>query len=203
MKLYADQPARRVRQIVADLFFLVWIVFWVWQGVGTFHSTMDLTEPTERTQQAASSLADNMGEAADSLGGIPLIGESAASPFARAQESAQKLADAGERTEHSLRVLAWKLGLSLALGPPAILAGFFLPARLRFIRAATAGRAFVDSTRDIDLFALRALATQPLDRLARISDDPAGAWRQGDPAVIRALAHLELHDSGLAPPPGL
>ncbi|WP_157550630.1 hypothetical protein [Nocardioides jensenii] len=202
MKMYADHQQRRTRQIAADVVFIVWIGFWIWQGISTFQSTMELTEPTERTQQAATSLADNMGEAADSLGGIPLLGQAASSPFLKAEESAQNLADAGDRTEHSLRVLAWKLGLSLALGPGVLLAAFYLPPRLRFIRNATAGRRFVDSTHDIDLFAMRALANQPLHRLAQISDDPAGAWRQGDPAVIRALAHLELRDCGLEPPPG-
>ncbi|KQY64416.1 MULTISPECIES: hypothetical protein [unclassified Nocardioides] len=203
MKLYADHRPRRARQIAADVFFVVWIGFWIWQGVSTFQSTMELTKPTERTQRAATSLADNMGEAAESLGSIPLLGDAAASPFLKAEASAQELADAGDRTEHSLRVLAWKLGLSLGLGPGVLLGAFYLPPRIRFIRNATAGRGFVDSTHDIDLFALRALANQPLHVLARISDDPAGAWRQGDPAVIRALAHLELRDSGLAPPPGL
>lgn len=200
MKLYADHRPRRTRQILGDVFFVLWIGFWVWQGVSTFQSTMDLTEPTERTQQAASSLADNMGEAAESLGAIPIIGDEAASPFVRAQESATKLADAGERTDHSLRVLAWKLGLSLALGPVAIYGAFFLPPRLRFVRRATEARAWVESRHDVDLLALRALANRPLRVLADISDDPAGDWRAGDPEVMRALALLELDDCGVSPP---
>lgn len=202
MKLYADHRPRRRRQIAADVFFLCWICLWAWQGWSTFHSTMELTGPTEKTRAAAASLADNMGEAADTLGGIPVLGDAAADPFLRAEASAAKLADAGERTEDSLRVLAWKLGLSLGLGPTVLYGAFFLPPRLRFIRNATAGRAFLDSTHDIDLFAVRALANQPLDRLARISGDPAGAWRRGDPAVIQALAELEMTDCGLAPPRG-
>lgn len=201
--MYADNARRRNRQITADVLFVLWACLWAWQGWSTFHSTMDLTHPTERTSAAASSLADNMQQAADALGAIPLLGEAAATPFERAQESATKLADAGERTEDSLRVLAWKLGLSLGLGPTALVAAFHVPARVRFVRRATAARAFVDATHDIDLLALRALATQPLERLAEISDDPAGAWRQGDAAVLRALAHLELDDCGVTPPPGL
>ena len=30
MKLYADTPVRRSRQILADLFVVAWIVGWVW-----------------------------------------------------------------------------------------------------------------------------------------------------------------------------
>jgi hypothetical protein len=35
--------------------------------------------------------------------------------------------------------------------------------------------------------------------LARVSDDPAGAWRARDPEVVRRLAELELADVGLRP----
>ena len=75
----------------------------------------------------------------------------------------------------------------------------YLPLRWRFVREATAGQRFVDSGSDLDLFALRAMANQPLHRLARISDDPVRAWRDGDPDVVRALAVLELRDVGLPP----
>lgn len=200
MQMYADQRQRRARQITADILFVIWIGLWAWQGVSTFHSTLDLTKPTARTQQAADSLAANMGEAADSLGAIPLLGEAAARPFLKARDSAAELADAGVRTEESLRGLAWRLGLSLGLGPSVLLAAFYLPGRLRFIRGITAGRAFLDSTPDLDIFAMRALMNQPLDVLSRISDDPVGAWRTGDAVVIAELARLEVISIGLTPP---
>ena len=76
-------------------------------------------------------------------------------------------------------VLAQRLGLAIALTPILIVLLFYLPPRITFIRNATAGQQFVDSTPDLDLFAMRALANQPLHVLARISDDPAGAWRRG------------------------
>jgi hypothetical protein len=53
---------------------------------------------------------------------------------------------------------------------------------------------------DALLLALRALARQPLHRLARIGEDPAGDWRRGDPGTVRALASLELTEIGLRPP---
>jgi hypothetical protein len=72
--------------------------------------------------------------------------------------------------------------------------------RWRFVRTATAGQRFIDADADLDLFALRAMATQPMHRLARVSDDPVRAWRDGDPDVVRSLALLELRDAGLSPP---
>ena len=95
--------------------------------------------------------------------------------------------------------LAFWLGLSVALIPVLIVAAFYLPVRLRFIREATAGRRFIDATADLDLFALRALARQPMHVLARVHDDPAGAWRASDPDVVAALADLELRECGLRP----
>jgi hypothetical protein len=72
--------------------------------------------------------------------------------------------------------------------------------RWRFVREATAGARFIDAAEDLDLFALRALARQPMHVLARVSDDPAGAWRDRDPEVVTALAGLELRDAGLSMP---
>jgi hypothetical protein len=44
---------------------------------------------------------------------------------------------------------------------------------------------------------------QPLHVLARVTDDPVGALRRGDQAVITALARIELRASGLQPPRGV
>ena len=48
----------------------------------------------------------------------------------------------------------------------------------------TAGQRFVDGPADLELFALRAMNNQPLHVLARVTDDPVGALRRGDEAVI-------------------
>ena len=59
---------------------------------------------------------------------------------------------------------------------------------------------FLDEGADLDLFALRAMAHQPLHVLARVDPDPAGAWRRGEPDVVDRLARLELRSAGLRPP---
>ena len=76
----------------------------------------------------------------------------------------------------------------------------WLPVRVRFARRAGAAQRFLDSGADLDLFALRAMAHQPLHVLARITDDPAGAWRRADEPVVRRLAELELRAVGMRPP---
>ena len=72
--------------------------------------------------------------------------------------------------------------------------------RGRFVRRASAAQHHIDGNPDLDLFALRAMANQPMTRLAAVHADPAGAWRAGDPRIIRELALLELKDVGLRPP---
>lgn len=200
MKMYADQRSRRARQIGADVFFVAWIFFWIWQGVSTHDSTMELRTPTDRTSAAATNLGDNLRDAADALVDLPLVGDAASAPFSKAADNADKLADASASGRESITVLARKFGSSLAIAPTAILAGFYLPVRVRFIRESTQARNFMASSRDLDLFALRGLTTQPVDALLRLSNDPAGAWRAGDPAFVQALAGLELQRCGITPP---
>ena len=48
-----------------------------------------------------------------------------------------------------------------------------------------------------DLLALRALASQPLNRLAKLGPDIAQSWRNGDAEAVEALAELELRKLGL------
>jgi hypothetical protein len=88
----------------------------------------------------------------------------------------------------------------VAAVPVLAVVAVYLPARWRFVREARAGQRFVDGSADLELFALRAMANQPMHRLARVSDDPVRAWRSGDAAAVRALALLELGDAGLTPP---
>jgi hypothetical protein len=76
-----------------------------------------------------------------------------------------------------------------------LVAVLYVPFRIRFVRRASAARRFVGA--DPALLALRALANQPLRSLTAISHDPVAAWRENDPATVRALADLELRTLGL------
>ena len=58
----------------------------------------------------------------------------------------------------------------------------------------------MDGPADLEVFALRAIAHQPLHVLARVSDDPMTALRERDRAVIARLADLELRANGLTAP---
>jgi hypothetical protein len=200
MKLYADAPVRRSLQLLADVTLAVWIVVWVQTALVVRDATLALGQPGAQIDQAGTGLADRMREAAGAVGDVPLVGDRARAPFDGAGDAAEQIAAAGRAQVEAVGTLAFWLGLAVGAIPVLIALAIHLPLRWRFVREATAGRRYVDSAADLDLFALRAMARQPLHRLARISDDPTGAWRRGDPEVVRALAVLELRHSGLSLP---
>jgi len=200
MKLYADAPARRSRQLLADLLFVLWLVLWVWVGHVVQHGTAQLAGVGRQTDSSATSLASGLTSAGDSLRDLPVVGGGVAAPFDQMSSASQALASAGRAQATAVTRLSWVLGASIALIPILSVGVFFVPMRYRFAREATTAAKFIDAAEDLDLFALRALARQPMSVLARVSDDPAGAWRARDPDVVTALAALELRDCGLAVP---
>lgn len=202
MKLYADAPVRRGRQMLSDVLLFLWIAAWVALARTVHEATMTLARPGEQIADAGTGLADRLRDAGRSVGEVPLVGDEVRTPFDGAGTAADKIADAGNAQVAAVADLAFWLGLSVGAIPILVALAVYLPMRWRFVREATAGRRFIDSTDDLDLFALRAMARQPLHRLARISDDPSGDWRRGDAQVVRALASLELRDSGLRVPGG-
>jgi len=200
MKLYADAPVRRSRQMLADLLFVLWLVGWVWAGHVVQQGTMELAGVGRQTDESASSLASGLSNAGDSLRGLPVVGGGVAEPFDQMSSASEALAAAGRSQVTAVHRLSWALGISIAIIPILCVGVFFVPLRWRFVREATHAAKFIDAAEDLDLFALRALARQPMSVLAKVSDDPAGAWRARDPAVVTALAALELRDCGLAVP---
>lgn len=200
MVFYADIPARRARQMLGDIWLVAWSALWVWAAFRLYDLVMNLATPGLAIAQSATDLAGNISDAGDSIGQVPLVGDTLSTPFDGMSSAALSIADAGQATADAVSLLARFLAVSLAVLGIMSFAVFWVPIRIMFIRRASAARRFVDASEDLDLFALRAMARQPLHVLARISDDPAGAWRRQDRAVIDALAALELREEGLLPP---
>lgn len=201
MKIYSDLPVRYALQIAGDVLLVLWI--WLWISISnTVHdATLGLAKPGREIKASATGMADQLRGAGDTVSGIPLVPDGVSKPFDGAGDAADKLAAAGQSQVDAVETLAFWLGLAIALIPILIAVGYYLPPRVRFVLRATAGKKFLDSTADLDLFALRAMANQPLHVLARVTADPAGAWRDREPDVVRKLAALELKASGLRPPP--
>ena len=201
MKLYADSSARFARQLIVDCLFGCWVIAWIAIGHAVHDGTMALAEPGERIESSATSLSESMSEAGEFLGGVPVIGGGAATPFDKASDASESLASAGRAEVEAVETLAFWLGVTIAVIPILVVGAFYLPGRVRFVREATAGQRFIDSAADDELFALRAMTNQPMHVLARVTDDPLGALRRKDAEVIRALATLEMRSVGLQPRP--
>ena len=197
LKLYADRPARFAGQLAADVLFVCWILAWVWIGNVVHDGTMDLAGPGHQAVDSATSLGGSLADAGDTLSGLPVVGDSVSTPFDEASAASERLADAGRAEIRAVERLALWLGLSIAVIPILVVGSRYLPARVRFVREATAGQQFIDAEADLELFALRAITHQPMHVLARVTDDPVGALRDGDRAVIARLADLQLRAHGL------
>lgn len=200
MKLYADLPARRTRQVLADLLMLVWVIGWVLVARAVHGATMTLAAPGRALESAGGSFRDRMLGAGEHVDGLPLIEDRLAQPFREVSGIGTDIAAAGTDLVTAVERVAFVSALTTAIIPISIVGALWFFLRSRWVRQATAAQTFIDSRADIDLFALRALSRQPMTRLARISDDPAGDWRRGDQQVIAALAGLELAETGLRPP---
>lgn len=201
MRLYSALPLRAAGQAVGDLLLLLAVYLAVRAGQAVHAAVLRLAEPGRRLEDAGRTLGHGLGTAADRAGGLPLVGDQLSAPLRDASAAAGTLVRAGQDQQDAVAQLALVLGLVIAVVPALLAIALWVPGRVRFVRRATAAQRFVDADADLDLFAVRAMAHQPLHVLARISDDPAGAWRAGDRTVIRALASLELRSAGLRPPP--
>ena len=202
MKLYADLPAQRTAQLVGDALLVIWVVLWISLARTVRDATLELRAPGYKLDSSGSEMASRLRDASKGISGLPLVGDQAAKPLTGAGGAAEGLAQAGRAQVHAVETLAFWLMVAVALVPILLALALYLPRRVRFVRRATAGQRFLDAHADLDLFALRALARQPLHVLARIDDDPAGAWRRGDTRVIDTLARTELRAVGLRWPPG-
>lgn len=201
MKPYSDLPVHRTRQVLADLLVVAWVVLWVWVGRVVHDAVAVLAGPGRELAGAGNSFRGTMTSAGDSVDDLPLLDDRVAAPFRTAAEAGAGIEEAGNSFANAVETTAVVVGVVTALVPIVLVVLWWLVARVRFARRAGAAQRFVDGAPDLDLFALRAMANQPMPALARVSHDPAGAWRRGDPEVVRALAVLELRDCGIKPPP--
>jgi hypothetical protein len=197
VKLYARTPGRRNGQIAVDVAGIVWTVLWVVIAVTVYRRVASLADSLRGAAGGGTGLADNLRSAADQAAQVPLVGSQLSGPISSAADSASTIASRGYQTADSLMHGGLLIAIVIAAAPILLFWLGWLPGRLRFARNAVAGQRFIDAQADLELFALRAIAGQPLHVLARISSDPVAAWRTGDRRVIAELAKLELGSAGI------
>ncbi|HEX7211257.1 MAG TPA: hypothetical protein VF241_10085 [Propionibacteriaceae bacterium] len=200
MGIYAKRPAKMIGQLVGDGFVVLWAIGWAIVAIFVHRVIEVLATPARETARTAMRLAENFRQAAAEAAKVPVAGEQMRRPLDAAAGTLGSLIDSANDQVVSIERLALIVGWLVFLIPVATVVAFWLPRRIRFYRQAHASQVFLDSLADLDLFALRAMAAQPLYVLAEISDDPVQAWRSGDREVINKLAEVELKRNGLQLP---
>lgn len=200
MRIYAQRRGQLAGQLAGDVAVLVWTLAWAAVGIAVDAAVAALAGPARETARTARDLAGQLGDAATSAGQVPGLGEQLRRPFDAASGSLGDLVATADRQAASIERLATVMGWLVFLIPVLTVLLVWLPRRVRFVRRARAAQRFIDAQADLDLFALRAMANQPMHVLAAVSDDPVRAWRSGDRQVIDALAELELRQAGLTLP---
>jgi hypothetical protein len=197
MKIYSDFAGRRTRQIIADVFALGAIALWVWFGYTVFTLINNLAVFGVQMEDAGAGFRETMTEVGETLGGVPLIGPGIRLPFDGASAAGATLEEAGQAQQDAVLQLATTLGIGTAALPVLMILIVWLVPRILFIRRAGRAKAVVTADAGLDLLALRALTTQKLSAITKIDADALGAWRRGEPEVVRRLAQLELRSSGV------
>lgn len=194
---YATTPARLLRQLVSDIVMITWAAIWVWVGSAVYSAVSTIAEFGYQLEGGANGVAGNLDNAGNSADDVPLIGDTLAGQLRGAGDAAREIAGAGQSLGMTAGWLAWLLALAVAAPPILALMMPWMFLRLRFFRRKWTAVTLSSTAAGEELLALRALANRPLPKLAAVSPDPVGAWRNQDPIAIRGLAALELRASGI------
>ncbi|RSM68725.1 hypothetical protein DMB66_12185 [Actinoplanes sp. ATCC 53533] len=199
MKMYADRLPTAIRQLLTDLLVVFWVYAWIRAGIWINDMVEKLGVPGQKLQEAGTGIAGNLGDIGGKVGRVPLVGDELTAPFNSAADAAKSLAEAGRQQQEVVDNLALTMALLIIAVPLALVLFLWLPLRLRWMRRAAVAAKVRNEPAGQDLLALRALASRPLNELAKLGPDIAQSWRNGDAAAVRALAALELKELGLKP----
>ncbi len=199
MRLYAELPARRARQLAVDLAVAGWVVATLATATAAGLALWRLGDRTTALAGRAAAAAGQLRSSADSVATVPLAGDRLAGPLRSLGSTVADLGSGLTADTATLHHAGLAFGSALALlGIAAALLAWCLT-RGRWIRRAGAVGDHLGED-DLEVLALAA-ATAPGGprRLRRLPSGTVLAWRSGDPAARRAVAAVELRALGLRP----
>lgn len=203
MKLYADRPLRLVNQLLGDVLVVVLVYLCVRLGRATMDTVAALAGPGRDAEAAARDVDGRMRDAAGGVADAPLVGGTLAEPFKALAGASRDLALTAQDYQDAVADLARLAGILVAGVPILLLLALWLPRRLAWVAEASAAHRLLKAgSAGADLLAVRALARQPLRRLAKVDPDVIRGWKADDPAATAELARLELDELGLNPRTG-
>ncbi len=187
-------PGRRA-QTALDLLLILWTALWIALGVRVAHEVRGLAE----LSTTVGSVGRAMTSVADTLRGLPLIGDQIAGPAQDVRDAGQDAVASARTARANARSVGDLIGVSIALIPSVPVLILYIPGRIAGARERRALELAVvegPSPWLEELLARRALMHLPYRRLRRISEDPLADLRAGR---TRALADAELEWFGVEP----
>lgn len=141
LTFYADQPARRTRQVVGDLLVPVWVALWVWVGATVHARSAAAGQGAARLEDAGGSFAGSMSDAGSRLERVPVVGGDLRPPFDRASSAGSAIEQAGRDIQTGTDQLGLLLGGLTAALPILLVVSFWALARWRYAQRVRLARA--------------------------------------------------------------
>ena len=202
IKIWSELPVSRLREQIADLATLAWVIFWgnlVWQ---LFQFLVGFAEVGRAVQAGGRNMTQTGKDLGESLAGLPLVGSQVRDLASGAFAAGGKpLSDLGTELEQFITIVSVVLALLLALvtiGPWLIR---YLPWRWRRLRRVRSAHRAIRTAPSVGsgiekTLAMRAMARLDYPTLLDFSPDPIGDWVAGR---HDRLARAELASVGLRP----
>jgi len=195
MRIYAERPGRALLQLLADAGVLVWVYVVVQVAQAARDIVLQLQVPAQRLTGAGDAIRGAFDNAADTASGVPFVGDDLARALGTGSAAGDSLSSSGRELAATAATAGAAVGATILLLGVLPVVVVWLTLRVRWVRAAASARTARGA--DPDLLALQALTRRPTRRLLAVTPEPGAAWRSGDPAVIGALAAVELEALGL------
>ena len=203
IKIWSELRVARLKEQVADLATLVWVVFWgnlVWQ---LFQLLAGFAQAGRTIHSGGQAMIKSGLDIGDSLSGIPLIGEQVQGVVRNAMAAAGRpISEFGTDLERFILVVSVVLALLFALATLGPWLSRYVPwrwERLQRVRSAhrvirTAPK--VSHAKVQSALAMRAVTRLDYATLLEYTPDPIGDWASGR---HDRLARAELASVGLRP----
>lgn len=141
MQLYADLPARRWRQVIADFLVIAWVILWIQVGQRIHARAVTQGQSGEKLESGGREFSGSMTDAGSRLRRVPMVGDELQSPFDRAAKTGTSISEAGRDIQLGADQLGTLLGVLTAALPIALVLALWGQARLRYARQVRLSRA--------------------------------------------------------------
>ena len=200
-KLWSELPGERMKEMLADLATVVWLLFWVPIVWGLYEFLAGFAAGGRLLRTGGQNMVQSGRDLGDALADLPLVGEglrdTARDAFAGV---GGPLAGVGSALEQFVIAVAAVLALLLALLTIGPWLSRYLPWRLARVRSMRAAHQVIRTAPDADdpaiaqALAMRAVSRLDYSTLLEYTPDPLGDWASGR---HDRLARAELASVGL------